>query len=113
MSKNEPERLRDRSLHLRLTEMEYLLIQERMKAAGAHSIGAYVRDASINGYIINVDYSEMKNLAYEINKIGTNINQIAHKINSENLIYQTEMDELQDKLDLIWKIIRKKFYQLP
>lgn len=55
----------------------------------------------------------MKQLAYEINKIGTNINQIAHKINSEGLVYKSEIEAIQEDIDRIWKAVRGKFYQIP
>lgn len=106
-------RLRDRQINIRVTDYEYKLIQERMKESGASSLREYIVDAATNGFLINVDYSDLKGLAYEINKIGTNINQIAHKANSENSVYKSEVEDLQDYLAMIWKLIRAKFYQIP
>ncbi len=106
-------RLRDRQLNIRVTGYEYRLIQERMKKAGAASLREFMVESATNGYLINVDYSDIKALAYEINRIGNNINQIAYKINSENAVYKNEIEEVRDKVDLIWKMIRAKFYQIP
>ena len=82
-------------------------------ASGAVTLQDYLLQAAINGYLIKVDYSDIKDLAYEINRIGNNINQIAHKINAENAIYKSDIEEVQDKIDLIWKMLRAKFYQIP
>ena len=106
-------RLRDKQLNIRVTEYEYQLILERMKQSGSASLREFVVDSATNGFLINVDYSDIKELAYEINRIGNNINQIAHKINSEGSIYKTEIEEVQDNVDNIWKILRAKFYQIP
>ena len=106
-------RLRDKQLNIRVTEYEYQLILERMKQSGSASLREFVVDSATNGFLINVDYSDIKDLAYEINRIGNNINQIAHKINSEGSIYKTEIEEVQDNVDKIWKILRAKFYQIP
>lgn len=106
-------RLRDKQLSIRVTDYEYALMMKRMKEVGAASMTEYIIDAATNGYLIHVDYSEMKNLAYEINKIGNNINQIAHKINSENMIFQSEIEEIQEDIGMIWKMIRARFYQMP
>ena len=106
-------RLRDKQLNIRVTEYEYQLILERMKQSGSGSLREFVVDSATNGFLINVDYSDIKDLAYEINRIGNNINQIAHKINSEGSIYKTEIEEVQDNVDKIWKILRAKFYQIP
>lgn len=107
-----PCRIRSRDIHIMATDYEYELILQRMKASGKNSMREFLIDAAINGYLIKVDYTEMKNLAYEINKIGVNINQIAYKVNSTNIISKTDIDEINDKVDLIWKLVRAKFYQM-
>ena len=76
----EPFRVRDRQLKIWVTDYEYQLIQERMKASGSATLREFLVDVATNGFLINVDYSDIKALAYEVNRIGNNINQIAHKI---------------------------------
>ena len=106
-------RLRDRQLNIRVTDYEYQLIQERMKASGSATLREFVVDSATNGFLINVDYSDIKSLTYEMNKIGNNINQIAHKINSEGVVYKNQIEEVQENVELIWKMLRAKFYQIP
>lgn len=106
-------RLRDRQLNIRVTDYEYALIQERMKKAGSSSMTEFMIDAATNGFLINVDYSDIKTLSYELNRIGNNINQIAHRINSEGSVYKAEIEAVQENIDLIWKMVRAKFYQMP
>lgn len=106
-------RVRDKQMSIRVTEYERQLIQDRVEKSGATSLTEYILDTALDGYIINVDYSDIKALAYEINKIGTNINQIAHRVNSNDAVFQRDIKELQDKVDLIWKMLRAKFNQLP
>lgn len=106
-------RLRDRQLNIRVTDYEYKLIQERMKASGSATLREFLVDAATNGFLINVDYSDIKDLAYEINRIGNNINQIAHKINSEGIVYRKQIEDVQEDVDMIWKLLRAKFYQIP
>ncbi len=106
-------RLRDKQLKIWVTDYEYELIKERMKKSGSSSLREFVVDAATNGFLINVDYSDIKALAYEINRIGNNVNQIAHRINSENIVYKAEIEEVQENVDMIWKLLRAKFYQIP
>ncbi len=98
---------------VRATDYEYALVKARQNASGKNTMQEYILDVAINGYVINVSYDEIRQLAFEINKIGTNINQIAHKVNSENMIYRTEVEEIKDKVDIIWNMLRSKFHQLP
>ncbi len=106
-------RLRDKQINVRVTDYEYAVIQERMKKSGSASMTEFIIDAATNGFLINVDYSEIKTLSYELNRIGNNINQIAHHINSEGVVYKTQIEEVQEYMDLIWKMMRSKFYQIP
>jgi predicted ABC-type ATPase len=106
-------RLREKQINIRVTDYEYQQIRERMEKSGSSSLSEYIIDAATNGFLINVDYSDIKALAYEINRIGNNINQIAHKINAEGSIYKGEIKEVQENVELIWKMIRAKFYQIP
>ena len=52
-----------------------------MEMIGTENFGAYARKMLIDGYIIVVDYTELKKLAAEINKIGVNINPVCRRIN--------------------------------
>ena len=49
----------------------------------------------LNGIIIKVDLKEILKLNTEINKIGTNINQIAYKANSSNRVTPDDIINLQ------------------
>lgn len=109
----EPFRLRNKQLKIRVTEYEFQMIQERMKQSGSASLREFLVEVATNGFLINVDYSDIKSLAFEINKIGTNINQIAHRVNSNDAASKRDIKEVQDKVDQIWKLLRAKFYQMP
>lgn len=109
----EPFRLRNKQLKIRVTEYEFQMIQERMKQSGSASLREFLVEVATNGFLINVDYSDIKSLAFEINKIGTNINQIAHRVNSNEAASKRDIKEVQDKVDQIWKLLRAKFYQIP
>ena len=112
MSKEEVFRIRNKQISFRATEYEYELIQQRLKESGKKTLRDYLLNVAIDGYVINVDYKEIKDLAHEINKIGVNINQIAHKVNSENQVYKADIEEIQEDVDLIWRMLRKAFYQI-
>lgn len=109
----EENRFRDRNIHIMVTDYEYKLIKQRQEESGCRSLREYIMKAATEGYLIKVDYSDIKDLTYEINKIGTNINQIAHRVNSEQAVYKPQMDEIQEEVSMIWKILRAKFYQIP
>lgn len=75
------ERLRDEQISFRVSNFEKDLIQHNYKESGIESFREFAVSLLSDGYVINIDTTQMHSYAYEINKIGVNLNQIAHKIN--------------------------------
>ena len=90
----------------RVTEAERDLILEKMKLIPTKNMAAYLRKIAIDGYIVQVDHSDIKAMTAEIQKIGVNINQIARRVNSTSSVYQEDIDELKGALDEIWRLQR-------
>lgn len=111
--KMDEERLRNRDIRVRASDMEYALIQANFKASGMQYLNDFMISAAMDAFVLNVDYSHLKELCWEINKIGININQIAHKINSTDMVYQTDIDEIKDEMEKIVNMIRQQFYDIP
>ena len=67
---------------------------------------------SINSFIKRAScfaaYTEQKKLAAAVNKTGANINNICRRINSTGHFYQDDIDELKEKLDLVWQSLKSK-----
>ena len=80
-------------------------------------MAAYLRKIAIDGYIVQVDHSDIKAMTAEIQKIGVNINQIARRVNSTGSVYQEDIDELKGALEEIWRLQRlsllKALYGVP
>ncbi|MGB4660003.1 MAG: plasmid mobilization relaxosome protein MobC [Mobilitalea sp.] len=96
-------RKRNIQIKFRVSKQESYMIRDRMNLVGISDMGKYLRHMSIDGCVLKVDYSSIKNISYEINKIGTNINQIAYKVNSTDKIHSEEIQQLKEMLDVIWQ----------
>ena len=103
-----PDRTRPIRREICLNEQELSVIRHKMNQLGTNNFGAYARKMLIDGYIIKVDYTEQKKLAAAVNKIGANINNICRRINSTGHFYQDDIDELKEKLDLVWQSLKSK-----
>ena len=93
-------------IKFRVTEAERDLIHEKMSLLGTNNLAAYLRKISIDGYIINIDNSDLKAIAAEMQKIGVNINQIARRVNTTSRIYEQDFEEIKRKVDEIWQLLR-------
>lgn len=67
----------------------------------------------IDGYIIQVDYTNIKEMTAEIQKIGVNINQIARRVNTMGTVYDADIQELKERLTEIWHIQRSILSNQP
>ena len=47
---------------------------------------------AIDGYIIQIDHSDIKKMTAELQKIGVNINQIAKRANATGNMYQEDIE---------------------
>lgn len=105
---------RKRSIILRcpVTAEERKLVEQKMAQIPTKRIGAYLRKMAIDGYIINMDTTDIKEMNQILGAISRNINQIAKRINGGGLVYQEDMEEMKGRLDEIWKLQRELLLKL-
>lgn len=112
-NRKENNRLRDISINFRVTNFEYDLIMHNFNESGSSSFRDFATKVLSDGYVLNIDTSNIHNYAYEINKIGTNINQIAHKINMMDekeldiCMLKQEVSECLFLMEEVTKLVRR------
>ena len=89
-----------------VTEGEKRLIDEKMSQLPTKRYGAYLRKMAIDGYIIQVDTTDIREMTKALGSIGRNINQIAKRVNAGGPAYQADMEELRERLEQIWQLQR-------
>jgi len=99
---------RKRGIVLRLcvTEAERDMISEKMRQLNTNNFGAYGRKMLIDGYVLATDYSDLKAVAAEMQKIGVNFNQIAKRVNGTSRIYEQDFEEMRARIEDIWRLLR-------
>ena len=90
-----------------VTEEEKRLIDEKMSQLPTKKYGAYLRKMAIDGYIIQVDTTDIKEMTRALSAIGRNINQIAKRVNAGGPTYQADMEEIRERLEQIWQLQRR------
>lgn len=90
-----------------VTAEERALIEQKMAQLQTNRIGAYLRKMAIDGYIIQVDTTDIKEMTRALSAIGRNINQIAKRVNAGGGAYKADMREIQERLDEIWQLQRR------
>jgi len=104
--KSMAERLRPIQLKFYVTEEEKAHIQKKMALMKIKNMSGYLRKMAIDGYIIQVDYTEQKKLAAAVNKVGANFNQICKRVNSTGHCYEEDLAEMKELMKQIWQLLK-------
>ena len=92
-------RKRNIQMKFYVTEEEKWLIDGKMAQLPTRRYGAYLRKMAIDGYIIQLDTTDIKQMNAALSAIGRNINQIAKRVNAGGGAYKADMREIQERLD--------------
>ena len=93
----------DTTITIKISSADKNRIRERMKTAGVNNLSAYLRKMALNGYIINLDLSDVKEVLRLLRINSNNLNQYAKKANGLGKVYSEDIKLLQQQQDDIWK----------
>ena len=85
-----------------VTPEEQELIYERMAEAGIRNMGAYMRKMALNGYVLHVDLSDVRELVSLQRRCANNLNQVAIHANTYG-VYPDEIATLQNDYADLWE----------
>jgi len=74
-----------------------------MSAAGINNKEAYLRKMILDGYIIHVDLSNVRELTRLLSNATNNLNQVAKRVNEGGSIYENDIINLQANYDRLWE----------
>ncbi len=104
-------RARGKRQEFYLDDQELSVVENNMDRLKINNKSEYYRDMALKGKKILFEYDRenLCGIVTEINKIGTNINQIAKVTNERRNIYHDDVLALKDELTKIRRIIDKEF----
>lgn len=89
-----PRRRRNIPLYVMVSPEELERLHARMDEAGVCNMSAFVRKMALNGYILHVDLSPIRELVSLQRRCSNNINQVAIHANTYG-VYPDEIAGLQ------------------
>ena len=90
---------RSKMLHFVVTEEEARIIDAKMKQLEIHNISAFLRAMVLNGYVLKLDLPQLREMIRLLGNLTNNVNQIARRVNEHGSIYESEIDEIQEKVN--------------
>ena len=91
--------------NFRTIEAEDLLIRQKMQAFGIKNQSAFLRALALNGYLLKLDLPEIRELTRLMKNLTNNVNQIARRLNEHGSMYETEIDEIRQRVKELWDIL--------
>ena len=86
-----------------MSEAERDLIAEKMAAAGISNREAYIRKMICDGYIVRLDFSDVREMVRLLRIASNNLNQVAKRSNETRSIYAADIKDLQDNYEKLWQ----------
>lgn len=89
---------------IKFTEEEWEHISKCADESGM-KLGTYIQTMAVHGQIIKCDFNDNRisqqliKIHTDLNRIGNNINQVAHKVNMTNKVYQADMNVMQKQFE--------------
>lgn len=95
------ENKRNICMKLYVTPEEKTLIEAKMAQLGTTNAAAYLRKMAIDGFVVNLDLPELRELTSLIRRSSNNLNQLTRRVHETNRIYDADMDGLREEFHRI------------
>ena len=105
-------RTRPVQMIVRMSQEEKDFIMKKVKQAGHDNFNLYALKMLIVGEIKNVDLTHYQELAKEVSRIRTNINQITKSVNTHGRIYEQQIEEVKNRMEDIWQLLKSSLSEL-
>lgn len=92
---------------MRVTEQEREQIHQNMKQLGTTNLEAYLRKMAIDGYVIDLDLTDVQELVRVLRVTSNSLNQIAKMGNTYGKLYKEDIERLTKSYDKVWEICEK------
>ena len=82
-----------------VTPEEKELIYAKMAQLGTGNMGAYLRKLAIDGYVVNLDLPELRELTMLLRRSSANLNQLTKRVHETARIYDADLESLRAEYD--------------
>ena len=106
-------RKRTNPVQFYLDDDEQYILNEKFRLSGMKSKSAFLRKLILYGYVYDVDYSYLRNYNTELERISSNLNQIAKRVNSTGNIYKEDIDEVKELMNEVWRTQKSMLSKQP
>ena len=90
-------------LKVRVTPEERELIRQKMALLGTDNMAAYMRKMTIDGYVVQLDLPELREMVSLLRYSSNNLNQLTRRVHETGRVYAADMDDILQNQERIWQ----------
>ena len=98
---------REVQLKFRVTPEEQALIEQKMAQLGTTNMAAYLRKMAIDGYVVNLELPELREMVSLLRRSSNNLNQLTRRVHETGRFYDADLEELRQSYDGLWDAAQK------
>ena len=107
-----PKRKRDVPLLFWVSSEELELIHKKMEQYGTKNLSAYLRKMALDGYVVQLDLPELKELVSLLRRSSNNLNQLTRRVHETGRIYDADLEDITQRQEQLWEGVREILTQL-
>jgi hypothetical protein len=88
------------------------IVRRKMKEAGINNMAAYIRKMAIDGYVVRLDLSDVKEVSRLLRINANNINQYAKRANETGSIYLEDIKDIKRGQEELWILMKEILQRL-
>lgn len=90
-----------------VSEQERDMIDAKMEQYGTSNLSAYLRKMAVDGYVVNLDLPELRELVSLLRRSSSNLNQLTRRVHETGRYYDADMEDLQQNYEKLWGAAQK------
>ena len=98
---------RDKWVHFVMSQDELDRMQQKMEELGIRNKSSYLRKMALDGYCVNLELDDVKEMVSLLRYCSNNLNQYAKRANENGSIYAEDIRDLQLRQNEIWEIAKE------
>ncbi len=93
-------------VQIRLNDEEKSALDRKFQLSGSQSKSRFIRLMILEGIIVHFDEEKFNKMVRDFTKAGSNINQIAVRVNSTGNIYADDVTQIRKEVEDLWRQLR-------
>ena len=99
-------------LYFKVSPEEKQIITEKMARLGIRNQRAYLRKMAVDGYVVQLDLPELKELVSLLRRSSNNLNQLTRKVHETGRIYDVDLEDISQRQEQLWEGVKEILTQL-